>query len=192
MVQVGDVGLNHVARVKFLYDLKGTIPLAQTERYTLVNGFLLEVHGHHHARQQDEHHDALHHDVPANLVSPDALEHRPVVVAKTRLKMVNEQRSNAANEQTKRDINEPVNAEVENGEDEQQGVEQHEEMVGPVSPRPERATLFLNVEVIQHQNSERNGDVQAWDGVVQRVVEGVEHGVPPLVIEQGIHARNPR
>ena len=148
MIQVRNVGLHHVARVKFLNDFKGAITLTQPERDPFIDGLLLIVDGHHHAGQQHEHDDALHQNMPTDFVSPNPLEHRAVVVAKTRLEVMNEQRPDASDEQPERYVNEPMNAEVENGEDEQQRVEQNEQMVGPVPPFPQGSTLFPDMEVI--------------------------------------------
>ena len=105
--------------------------------------------------------------------------------------MVDEQRPDASDEQPERYVNEPMDAEVENGEDEQQGVEQNEQVVGPVTPFPQGPTLFFDMQVIEHQNPERNGDVQTWNSIVERVMERIEHRVPSFMVEQRIHSWNP-
>ena len=83
-------------------------------------------------------------------------------------------------------------AKVEDGKDEQGCVDEDKEVVRPVPPFPECSSLFLHMQVIEHQDAERNGDVKAWDGVIQRVVKRVKDGVPAVMVEQCIHSGNPR
>ena len=94
----------------------------------------------------------------------------------------------ASDEQPERNVNEPMDAEVKNGEDEQQGVEQNEQVVGPVPPLPRGSTLFPNMEVIEHQYPERRANSERHC----RAGHGrIEHHVPSLMVEQHIHSWNP-
>ena len=102
---------------------------------------------------------AFNQDMATNFFSTDALEHRAVIIAKSRLEVMDEQGTDATDENTERYVNDPVDTEVEDGKDEQGCVDEDKEVVGPVPPFPERSSLFLDVQVIQHQDAERNGDV---------------------------------
>ena len=84
---------------------------------------------------------------------------------------MDEQGTDATDEDAKRYVDDPVDAEVEDGEDEQGCVNEDKEVVRPVPPFPECSSLFLHVQVIQHQDAERNSDMKAWDGIIQRVVK---------------------
>ena len=106
--------------------------------------------------------------------------------------MVDKESAYAANEDTKWNVNHPVNAEVQNGEDEQQRVEEHKHMVRPMTPFFHGTTFFFDVKIIQHQDPKRNGHMEARHGVVKGVVKRIKHGVPTVLVQQCVHAWNPR
>ena len=106
--------------------------------------------------------------------------------------MVDKQRTDATDEDAEWNVDHPVDAEIEDGENEQGCVHENEEMIRPMSPFAKRSTLLFDMEVIQHQNPKWNRYMKARHGVVKRVVKGIEDGVPSVLIEQRIHTRNPR
>ena len=115
-----------------------------------------------------------------------------MVVAQTRLKVVDEQRAHGADEHPKRDVDDPVDAKVEDGEGEDNRVVDHKAMVASVNPILHSDALVADVEDVQQNDAERDGDVQRRHGVVQWIVVDVEGRIQPVVVEQRLHARNPR
>ena len=85
-----------------------------------------------------------------------------------------------------------MDAEVQNGENEENRVEEDEEVVRPMTPFAQGLTALLHVQVIEHQNPEGDGHVETGDGVVKWIMEGIEDRVPTLVVEQCVHSWNPR
>ena len=121
----------------------------------------------------------------------DALEDRPVVVSKAGLEVMYEQGPKATDEQTEWNVNDPVYAEVHDGEDEQQGVDEDKHVVGPMPPLAQGTAGLLNMQIVEHKDTEGNRHVEAGDGVVERIVQCVEDGVPAFLVEQSVHTGYP-
>ena len=74
--------------------------------------------------------------MPTDFFLCDPVEHRPVIVAHPRLEMVNEERTDSPNEDPKWNVDDPMDAKVENCETKQQGIDQNKAVVFPVMPIP--------------------------------------------------------
>ena len=120
----------------------------------------------------------------------ESLECRPEVVAQSRLHVVDEQGPYTAHKNSEWDVDDPVNAQVQNCEGKQNRIPENELVVSSMFPFFDGDALFTYMQPIQGQYTEWNRDVQTRYTVVKWVVATIEVTVPGIFVEQGFHARD--
>ena len=77
--------------------------------------------------------------------------------------MMDEKGSNGANKHPKRDVDDPVNAQVKNGENKQKRVDADKDVVPVMLPLLHGATLLTHMQPVEENNSERYRHVKGWN-----------------------------
>ena len=84
-----------------------------------------------------------------------------------------------------------MNPEVENGENEQQSVHTHKNVVSIMLPFLHCAPLLSDMQPIEQNDAKWYCYMQRGYGIIQRIVSCIEDAVPSFVVEECIHPRNP-
>ena len=71
-----------------------------------------------------------------------------------------------------------MDSEVENGENEDDGVDENEHVIAIVTPLFEGLTIGFNMKIIEHKDTKWNRYMEGWHCIVERIMCCIEVLIP--------------
>ena len=87
---------------------------------------------------------------------------------------MNEQGTDSTDDHSKWNVNDPMNSEIKDGENENNGIDENEHVIAIVTPLLERLTIGFDMKIVEHQDAKWDCNMERWYCIVERIMCCIE------------------